>query len=155
MENSEILDPKDFNIIRVSDKKIRIKYKIPLYFHEENDTIFLGYHSIGITMREIVDENDKLNQYIKFGIHYRKPLMYACYRPFDKFFNKISNIYSVKKINLHMSKFPYFTNFEEKETYFIIPKMLFFKGDDVKWAIRKWKIKKFLNTQETTEITDV
>ncbi len=153
MNNTEILQPTDITIVRVSDKKIRIKYKLPIYYHSDEKNIFLGYHKIGITLREITSEN-KLYHFSKYGITQRNANMYECLRPFEKFFNKISSIYDIKKKNLNMNKYPHYEIFEDKYTYFIIPQKLFFSGDGVKEAIRKWKINKLLKPINSSENID-
>ena len=152
MDDSIILPPDNMKIKRVSDKKIRIKYDLPIYFHINDKSTFLGYQKIGITLRlaSIVERNS----YRISGYNIKNaPEVYICSRPFIKFFSKISSIYGLKSNNnnIDMIKFPYYHVFEDKETCFIIPKIINLQGDGMKELVRKWKINTLLKDNPSIE----
>jgi hypothetical protein len=136
---SKIYEPKNIEILRVSPDKLRVKYQIPILFIEGDKTLCLGYQSIGMTLRENSDYSTK---------HLK---VFSCFRPFDKYYNKISGIYSIKKKNLNLEEYLLAQNFEEIDTQFRLPKSLIFKGDGVKEAVRKWKIKKLINNSSKND----
>ncbi len=135
---SKIYEPINLEIIRVSPNKLRAKYQIPILYIEDNNTLCLGYQSIGITLRENSDFSTKK--------------IFSCFRPFDKYYNKISGIYSIKKKNLNMENYILTSNFEDIKTQFNIPKALIFKGEGVKEVVRKWKIKNLIKNNELSQI---
>lgn len=148
--SKEEFEPIDFNITRVSENKLRIKYKIPTYQKEGLKLTFMGYHNIGITIREITDPSTKTSTYQKWGISLKNSKIFTCFRPFDKYINKISNFYSIKKKNINLPNFPHYEIFEEKESFFILPRYIALEGKDVNAALRIWKIKRILKMDENS-----
>ncbi len=83
------------------------------------------------------------------GITLRKSTVFGCFRPFDKYINKISQFYALKKKYIRLTNFPHYEIFEEKDSFFIIPRYILLEGKDVNAALRVWKIKKLLKIEET------
>jgi hypothetical protein len=129
---------ENIKIIRVSETKIRIKYKISILYLIDNEDFKLSkYHNISIVTRNL-KKSDK---------NYSTPLdnnFYICSKPFENYFNIISQYYGIPKKYLNIVLFNYETLFEDKKITFKIPNYLYFKGNGVKEKMRVHKIKTLL-----------
>ncbi len=128
MNYLEKAHPKDFNITRVSETKVRFTYKLPIYY--ENEKYLIGYKKMSLTLKSSC---------------YITQERFTPFKSFDKYYNQLSNFYGIKKKCISMCDFIHIEEFEGKITHFNIPKYIYFQGEGVKEAVRKWKIQNIIN----------
>ena len=124
---------KDFIIERVSYKKVRIYYNIPVYASIDNIWVFLKYYKMGITVK-----NFTLNENIILSRD-------KGYFSYQKILHLISGNFKIKMDCIKQEKGIYNTDFENIIQSFEIIEYFYLKGNKVKERIRKYKIEKMLD----------
>ncbi len=129
----------DIEIKRLSDKKISVKYNIPIFYSD-------GYKKYFLTSTKIRTRLTLVNKTeLPYNLFIDKSLYnFTFTKPMDKNLNKISNIIGVKKKNIYITPNELKIIFETNEITIRIPINLIIKGDGIEQKIRKWKINNLL-----------